>query len=94
MGPVDNEKEEKIADTIRANGPLSSYRRNMRSLSSCLWTLRTALSQLLPKKYFDLYDSQEIELPPLFEDDLEDLPEKIQKVRATVNASTLTGLFP
>jgi arylsulfatase A-like enzyme len=32
-----------------------------------------------PKKYFDLYDRDKIELPPYNEHDLEDLPRKIRK---------------
>jgi arylsulfatase A-like enzyme len=32
-----------------------------------------------PKKYFDLYDRDKIELPPINEHDLEDLPSKIRK---------------
>ena len=34
-----------------------------------------------PQKYFDLYDPNEIKLPPIKEDDLEDLPEKIRKMK-------------
>ncbi|MEK9633301.1 MAG: sulfatase-like hydrolase/transferase, partial [Opitutae bacterium] len=34
-----------------------------------------------PQKYFDLYDPNEIKLPPIKEDDLDDLPEKIRKMK-------------
>ena len=34
-----------------------------------------------PQKYYDLYDPESIELPPLKEDDLADLPEKIRKIK-------------
>jgi arylsulfatase A-like enzyme len=34
-----------------------------------------------PQKYFDLYDPANIELPPIREDDLEDLPPKARKQR-------------
>ena len=34
-----------------------------------------------PRKYFDLYDPDEIELPPYRADDLDDLPPKIRKIK-------------
>ena len=35
-----------------------------------------------PQKYFDLYDVDEIELPPYKEGDLDDLPDKIRKMKS------------
>ena len=34
-----------------------------------------------PQKYFDLYDSDKIPLPPMKADDLDDLPPKIKKMK-------------
>ena len=81
-GAVDNAKEEEIADTIRANWAVEQLQKNHEKpffLACGLYAPH--YPNYCPQKYFDLYDSQEIKLPPLFEDDLEDLPEKIQKVR-------------
>ena len=45
-----------------------------------------------PQKYFDLYDRNEIEKPPYKEDDLDDLPPKIQKQKINRRKAHHEGL--
>ena len=42
---------------------------------------RPHLPWVVPSKYFDLYDRDEIELPPYKADDLDDLPERINRAK-------------
>ena len=81
-GAVDNDREEEIADTIRANWAVEQLRKKHdKPFFLACGLYAPHYPNYCPQKYFDLYNPKEIQLPPLLDDDLEDLPEKIQKVR-------------
>ncbi len=77
-----NEKEEEMADTIRINWTVEQLQKEHRNpffLACGIYAPHFPL--YCPQKYFDLYNPEEIELPPLKTDDLDDLPPKIQKAK-------------
>lgn len=81
-GAVDNHREEEIADTIRANWAVEQLRKEHATpffLACGLYAPH--YPNYCPRKYFDLYDPKAIKLPPLLDEDLEDLPAKIQTAR-------------
>ncbi|MEM6690993.1 MAG: sulfatase [Planctomycetota bacterium] len=79
---IPNEQEEEIADTIRANWAAQQVQKEYDQpffLACGLYAPH--YPNYCPKKYFELYDRDSIELPPIREDDLEDLPPNIRKQR-------------
>ena len=79
---IPNEKEEEMADTIRVNWAVEQLKKTHEQpffLACGLYAPH--YPNYCPQKYFDLYDPAKIELPPIRENDLEDLPPKIRKQR-------------
>ncbi|MCR9197742.1 MAG: sulfatase [Planctomycetaceae bacterium] len=81
-GPIPNDKEEAMADTIRTNWAVEQLGKEHDApffLGCGLYAPH--FPNYCPQKYFDLYDRDTIELPPMREDDLDDLPPVIRKQR-------------
>jgi arylsulfatase A-like enzyme len=80
--PLPNEREEDMADTIRANWAVSKLRETHdKPFFLGVGFYAPHFPNYCPQKYFDLYDSKNIEFPPYKSDDLDDLPEKIRKIK-------------
>lgn len=81
-GPIPNEKEEAMADTIRANWAVAQLeKQHDKPFFLACGFYAPHFPNYCPQKYFDMYDPTEIAMPPMKEDDLEDLPAKIRKQR-------------
>ena len=81
-GAIPNENEEEIADTIRVNWAVDQLKRKHdKPFFLACGLYAPHYPNYCPQKYFDLYDPADIELPPIRQDDLEDLPPKIRKQR-------------
>lgn len=79
-GAIPNEKEEEMADTIRANYAVSKLKEHHDApFFLAVGFYAPHFPNYCPQKYFDLYDPTEIKLPPYKEDDLDDLPPRIRK---------------
>ncbi len=81
-GAVPNDKEEEMADTIRANWAVEQLQNKHEKpffLGCGLYSPH--FPNYCPQKYFDKYDPAKIAMPPMREDDLEDLPAKVRKQR-------------
>lgn len=79
-GAIPNDKEEKIADTIRANWAVEQLtKEHDKPFFLACGLYAPHFPNYCPQKYFDLYDPAQIELPPIKEDDLEDLPPVIRR---------------
>ncbi|MDB4614098.1 sulfatase [bacterium] len=81
-GAVANDKEEQMADTIRANWAVEQLKKKHDKpffLGCGLYSPH--FPNYCPQKYFDLYDPAKIGMPPMLEDDLEDLPPQVRKQR-------------
>lgn len=79
-GAVPNDKEEELADTIRANYAVSKLQENHDDpFFLAVGFYAPHFPNYCPQKYFDLYDPENIELPPYKEGDLDDLPPAIRK---------------
>jgi len=71
-----------MADTIRANWAVSKLRETHdKPFFLGVGFYAPHFPNYCPQKYFDLYDSKNIEFPPYKSDDLDDLPEKIRKIK-------------
>lgn len=81
-GAIPNEKEEEMADTIRANWAVDQLKKKHdKPFFLACGLYAPHFPNYCPQKYFDMYDPGKILLPPMREDDLEDLPPKIRKQR-------------
>jgi choline-sulfatase len=70
-----NELEEKMADTLCANWAVGLLKqRHEKPFFLGFGLYAPHKPNYAPKKYFDLYPLADLELPPLNEDDLDDLP--------------------
>lgn len=79
---IPNDKEEQMADTIRANWAAEQVsKEHEKPFFIACGLYAPHYPNYCPKKYFDLYDRDEIKLPPIREDDLEDLPPAERKQR-------------
>lgn len=77
-----NEKEEEMADTIRVNWAAEQLgKKHEKPFFLACGIYAPHFPNYCPQKYFDLYDRDAIELPPIKEDDLADLPEKMKKAK-------------
>ena len=81
-GPIPNDKEEEMADTIRVNWAVEQLKKkhNKPFFLGC-GLYAPHFPNYCPQKYFDMYDPAKIKLPPMLEDDLEDLPPKVRQQR-------------
>lgn len=81
-GPVPNDKEEEMADTIRANWAVKQLSKNHdKPFFLACGFYAPHFPNYCPQKYFDMYDVADIELPPMQDADLEDLPPSVRKQR-------------
>lgn len=81
-GKVKNENEEKMADTIRTNWAAGLLRqKHDKPFFIGVGLYATHFPNYAPEKYFDLYDREEIVLPLVKEDDLDDLPDGIRQTK-------------
>jgi arylsulfatase A-like enzyme len=87
-GPIDNNLEEEMVDTVRTKWACDVLRRKHNKpffLALGLYSPHVPL--YAPQKYFDMYDRDSLQLPPQKPDDLEDLPsrmrEQMERGRAT-----------
>lgn len=81
-GAVPNDKEEAMADTIRVNWAVDQLKKEHDKpffLGCGLYAPH--FPNYCPQKYFDLYDVAKIEMPPMRDDDLEDIPAQQRKQR-------------
>lgn len=81
-GAISDDKEEEIADTIRANWAVDQLKKKHDKpffLACGLYSPH--FPNYCPQKYFDMYDPASIKMPLMKKDDLEDLPPKIRKQR-------------
>ena len=77
---VPNEQEKQMADTVRANWAVDFLKRDHdKPFFLAFGTYAPHKPNYAPQKYFDLYPLEQIELPPIQENDLDDLPEEIQR---------------
>ena len=87
-GPVPNEREEEMADTIRTNWACDVLRQKHDKpffLAVGLYTPH--FPNYAPQKYFDMYDAEKIKAPPYKADDLDDLPPLVR--RRKINRSRI-----
>lgn len=79
-GPIANEKEDDMVDAIRTNWACSVLqKKHDKPFFLALGLYSPHYPNYAPQKYFDMYDLDSIKLPPIKDDDLDDLPEKIRK---------------
>ncbi len=78
--PIPNEQEEAMADTIRINWAVEQLQKQHdQPFFLGVGIYAPHFPNYCPQKYFDLYDPDEITLPPYKADDLADLPDRIRK---------------
>ena len=79
---IPNHREEDMADTKRVNWAVDQLKKkHNKPFFLAVGLYAPHYPNYCPKKYFDLYDPDEIQLPPVKNDDLSDLPEKIIKMK-------------
>ena len=79
---IPNHREEDMADTKRVNWAVDQLKKkHNKPFFLAVGLYAPHYPNYCPKKYFDLYDPDEIQLPPVKNDDLSDLPEKIKKMK-------------
>ena len=79
---IPNDKEKDMADTKRANWAVEQLKKKHdKPFFLAVGLYAPHYPNYCPQKYFDLYDPDKIELPPVKKDDLADLPEKIKKMK-------------
>jgi len=79
-GPIANELEDDMVDAMRTNWMCDVIKRKHdKPFFMGLGMYTPHYPNYAPQKYFDLYNRDSIELPPLKADDLDDLPEAVRK---------------
>ncbi|QDT69284.1 Choline-sulfatase [Planctomycetes bacterium MalM25] len=79
-GPVPDELEEEMADTIRTNWACEVLgREHEKPFFLAVGLYAPHFPNYAPQKYFDLYDTSKIKAPPYKDNDLDDLPPKIRR---------------
>ena len=77
-----DEREEEMADTIRVNWAVNKLKeKHDKPFFLACGIYAPHFPNYCPKKYFDLYDPEKIELPLYKKNDLDDLPPKIRKIK-------------
>ena len=77
-----NDKEEEMADTIRVNWAAEQLgNKHDKPFFLACGIYAPHFPNYCPQKYFDLYERDKIELPPIKVDDLEDLPERMKRAK-------------
>ena len=86
-GPILNENEEKMADTMRTEWACDLLsKKHDKPLFVGVGLYATHFPNYAPEKYFDLYDVNDIELPPYKADDLDDLPPAVKRAKTARSA--------
>jgi arylsulfatase A-like enzyme len=81
-GKIKNEDEEKMADTMRTEWACDLFRqKHDKPIFVGVGLYATHFPNYAPERYFDLYDADNIELPPYKAGDLEDLPPAVKKAK-------------
>lgn len=81
-GAIPNDREKDMADTQRIEWAVSQLKEEHdKPFFLAIGIYAPHFPNYCPKKYFDLYDPEKIELPPYKEDDLDDLPLKIKRIK-------------
>jgi arylsulfatase A-like enzyme len=81
-GPVKNEHEERIPDTLRTTWICDVLKRKHdKPFFAAVGLHAPHFPNYAPQKYFDLYDAAKIEPPRIKADDLEDLPPAVRKAK-------------
>ena len=81
-GAIPDAKEEEMADTLRINWAVDQLKQEHdKPFFLAVGIYAPHFPNYCPQKYFDLYDPDKIELPPYMAGDLDDLPERIKKVK-------------
>ncbi|MEM1295667.1 MAG: sulfatase-like hydrolase/transferase, partial [Verrucomicrobiota bacterium] len=79
-GAIPNEKEEEMADTMRINWAVEQLgKKHDKPFFLACGIYAPHFPNYCPQKYFDLYDVENIELPPIKDDDLDDLPDRVRQ---------------
>ena len=79
---ISNEKEEQMADTQRVNWACSVIeKKHDKPFFVGVGIYAPHYPNYVPQKYFDLYKKEDIQLPRYKEDDLQDLPPKMRKMK-------------
>ena len=88
FGPVPNNREKDLADSIRAKWAVERLGEKYdEPFFLAMGLYAPPFPNYCPQKYFDLYKRNEIKLPPYKADDLDDLPENIR--RQKINRSRI-----
>lgn len=78
-GAIPNDREEEMADNIRINWAVEKLKeQHDKPFFLGVGIYAPHFPNYCPQKYFDLYDPAKIQLPPIKDDDLEDLPPKVR----------------
>jgi arylsulfatase A-like enzyme len=81
-GAIPDDREEEMADTIRINWAVEQLeKKHDKPFFLACGIYAPHFPNYCPQKYFDLYDPEKIPLPPYKEDDLDDLPPNIRKIK-------------
>lgn len=81
-GAIPDERESEMADTIRIDWAVDQLeKKHDKPFFLAVGIYAPHFPNYCPQKYFDLYDPKNIELPPYKDDDLNDLPPKIKKMK-------------
>jgi len=81
-GAIPDHREEEMADTVRINWAVEKLQqKHEQPFFLAVGIYAPHFPNYCPQKYFDLYDPDQIPLPPIKDDDLEDLPPKIRKMK-------------
>ncbi len=81
-GAIPNDREEEMADTMRVNWAVEKLKQvRDKPFFLAVGIYAPHFPNYCPQKYFDLYDPDTIKHPPYKADDLDDLPEKIKKIK-------------
>lgn len=81
-GAIPNSREEDMADTIRINWAVEKLKETHdKPFFLGIGIYAPHFPNYCPQKYFDLYEPDQIKLPPYKADDLDDLPPKIKKIK-------------
>ena len=79
-GPIANEQEDDMVDAMRTNWACDKIReQHEKPFFLAVGMYLPHYPNYAPKKYFDLYDRDVIELPPYKEDDLDDLSPALRR---------------
>ena len=81
--PIPNHREEEMADTMRVNWAVDKLKeKHDEPFFLGVGIYAPHFPNYCPQKYFDLYEPKNIQLPPYKEGDLDDLPEKIKRMKS------------